>query len=129
MYVSMKNSYRVPVSFLERDAVDSTNYSAILCKRSPEGSQAGLDHPRRRITLLHETKNFRFKVFEYKVSTLDPGFKAFPIRDESGNFSYRIHVLWVNAKTNPVSQGFVFPRTMGTSAVCSPFPTHRTCQC
>ena len=47
------------------------------------------------------TKRFGFRVFGYKVSTLDSEFITFQIHDKIGTFLY-VHVLCVNTNKKPV---------------------------
>ena len=102
-----KNSHTAPVSFIAskmkvlrekyKNALYPGNSAAILCKRNLEGSRAGLDHPDSWNNLFNTQTDSEY--LDTKFPLWIPGFR---IRDESGNFSYRIHVLCVNSKTNPV---------------------------
>ena len=81
---------RLPSAVLSR----KQNCLCILCKHNPEVSQADLNDLDSwdKLFKLTRTKSFRFSVFRFKVSALDSELITFRICDESGNFSYRIHV-------------------------------------
>ena len=79
------------------------NSATILSKRNPEGSRADLDYPDSWDTPFTRTKRFWFKVFRYKVSTLDSGFITFLICDESGNSCFVCYT-----EMNPVLKRPVF---------------------